>query len=310
MTEHQSASAMMMVRPDSFGFDEQTAATNVFQHKPNKSQTLIQAEANHEFEALAKILREEGVEVFIPENDQSDAVKPNAVFPNNWLSMWPDGTIYLYPMATESRRTERSPEIIKQLRDAYAVSRVIDFSPDETYRKYLESTGTMIFDHLHRNVYGCLSLRCNEDLFRMHADELGYNPIVFHATDRQGRPIYHTNVMLAIQSTTAIVCSTVVEDPQEKSNLLQLLEQSGRDIIDITPHQMASYCANVLEVRNKNDEKILVMSNRAYDAFTPEQLERLTIDKKILKTDVSTIEDIGGGGLRCMLAEIFLPQKQ
>lgn len=309
MTEHQSASAVMMVRPDSFGFDEQTAATNVFQHKTNQSQILIQAEANHEFEELVHVLQDHGVEVFIPKKDQSETVKPNAVFPNNWLSMWPNGTIYLYPMATESRRCERSTEIINQLKEHYAVSKVIDISGIEVIRKYLESTGTMIFDHLQHSVYGCLSLRCNEELFRAHAQELGYDPIVFHATDKQGRPIYHTNIMLAIQTSTAIVCSTVVEDSQEKSNLLQFLDRSGRDIIDITPHQMASYCANVLEVRNQEDEKFLIMSERAYAAFTPEQLERITRDKTILKTNIPTIEDIGGGGIRCMLAEIFLPRK-
>lgn len=298
-----------MVQPDSFGFDEQTARTNVFQHKSNATRVDTQLRATNEFNSVARLLKEHDIIVIIAKNDDSKISKPSAIFPNNWLSTWPDGTVFLYPMATASRRVERSSETIALLEKSFQISKVTDISSSENEAKYLESTGTIIFDHCNKIAYACISNRCDENLFRSHAKELGYSPIVFHTYDESGVPIYHTNVILGIQTSTAIICSSLIQDNIERDIVLASLTKTGHDVIDITNDQMKSFCANVLELQNKQGEKFLIMSDNAHMALTDQQLERLSKDKKILTADIKTIENVGGGGIRCMLAEIFLPAK-
>lgn len=303
----QSAAAMLMVRPASFGFDTQTAQTNTFQHVIGESSAAVRRHAEAEFDAFVQVLRSHDIEVVVFD-DAPTPPKPNAVFPNNWLTTWSEGRVYLYPMATESRRIERNPDILSMLRERFTVSEVIDISVAEETGVILEGTGAMVFDHAHKIVYGAVSPRCNRGLFEQHAEVLGYRPIAFTAQDKQGVPIYHTNVMMGVQSTTAVVCGESIIDTAEREQVFSTLRQTGHEVVDITHNQMDQFCGNVLEVRNVRDEPFLVMSSTAYRAFTPAQKEVLARDKTLVCADIPTIEQVGGGSARCMLTEIFLPQ--
>lgn len=308
MPAKQSASSLLMVRPRTFGFDKETAESNVFQHQSTLSPHEIRQRANAEFEAAVDQLRDTGIEIIVFDDpEQTD--KPDAVFPNNWLSMWPDGHVFLYPMATESRRKERSNAALEQLKQRFRLHKVTDLSSSEADGRFLESTGVMIFDHIAKVVYGCRSLRCDEILFREHADALGYQAVIFDAFDRDNYPIYHTNVLMGVQTTTAVVCLDAITDTLRKEAVVHQLTTTGHEIIDISHEQMNAFCGNVLEITNKEGECFLAMSQHAYDAFTQEQRERLSRDKTLLPIAIPTIETIGGGSVRCMLAEIFLPHR-
>lgn len=309
MTNVQAAQSLLMVRPTTFGFDSETAQSNAFQHHLDLSEDEIRQKAITEFETAVKTLRLHGIDVVVFD-DPSTEEKPNAVFPNNWLSTWPNGTVYLYPMATASRRSERSQRAVDLLGNSWQVSDVIDLSPWEYDKIYLESTGVMIFDHIHKLVYACVSPRCNDDLFLQHAEkDLDYTPLLFRATDEKGTAIYHTNVLMSIQSHTAVICLEAVTDLSERRLIEKSLRNSGRDLIVIAQAQMSQFCGNVLEVQNAEGKRYIVMSQTAYDAFTPEQRKRLSAHAALLPISIPTIETIGGGSARCMLAEIFLPKR-
>lgn len=253
-------------------------------------------------------LRSKGVHVTVFED--TDALrKPDAVFPNNWFSAWPNGQVYLYPMATESRRTERSYMAIHALAQDFSITQVTDISGVEQHGFALESTGVIIFDHENKIAYGCISPRCDASLFVNHSLALGYQPILFHAYGADGTAIYHTNVLMGIQSTTAVICAEAITDEQERTHVVETLKNTGHDVVEITQDQLTSFCGNVLELRNDIGERFLAMSQTAYDNFTDEQRTRLGKDKQLLPFDVTTIETIGGGSVRCMLGEVFLPRK-
>ncbi len=300
----QSAHAVLMVSPASFAIDPQTAVSNAFQIQPDNQKTVAE-QAMAEFRNAVDNLRQADIEVLVHEGLASEN-KPNAVFPNNWISTWPDGRVFTYPMATPSRRVERDNEVLSELASSFAIGQTIDLSDIEKAGRYLESTGVIVFDHLARTAYGCISERCDEELFNQHVMSLGYRPITFHAYDEQGTPIYHTNVMMAVQSTTAVICSQAIADPSERKLVVDLLKNTHK-VIEITPAQMNDFCGNVLELENVRGEKYLALSRSAYDAFTPAQRKILASDKTLLPTAIPTIESVGGGSMRCMLAEIFLP---
>lgn len=308
MNGKQSTNTVLMVRPTSFGFDEQTAVSNAFQHKPTLAQQEVVRRADAEFRQLVDTLGSHGVTVMVFEDDVVPP-KPNAVFPNNWLSTWPDGRVYLYPMATKSRRLERSPRLLTSLAEQFAVKQVIDLTGSEKDEAFLESTGVMIFDHVNKIVYGCLSVRCDEALFRKHAADLGYQPVVVRAYDKEGALIYHTNLLMGVQTSTAVVCLEAIADRDERELIRSTLERTGHEVIAITLDQLSAYCGNVLEVQNAAGERFLALSQGAYDAFTPAQRTVLAKDKALLPVAVPTIENIGGGSVRCMLAELFLQPK-
>jgi hypothetical protein len=297
-----------MVRPTSFGFDEQTAVSNSFQNKVDLDQQELVKRAGAEFKRLADTLATHGVTVVIFE-DEPLPPKPNAVFPNNWLSTWRDGRVYLYPMATKSRRLERSPRLLVSLAEQFDVKHVIDLTGNENHEAFLESTGVMVFDHANKIVYGCVSVRCDETLFRKHAAELGYEPILVHAYDHEGGLVYHANLLMGVQTATAVVCLEAIADRDERAYIRERLEQTGHEVVAITMDQMNAYCGNVLEVQNAAGERFLVLSQGAYNAFTPAQRAVLSKDKTLLPVDVPTIETVGGGSVRCMLAELFLQPK-
>jgi len=308
MKTNQSTSAVLMVRPTSFGFNEQTALTNTFQNHTDLSADEVHARADQEFSTMVASLREHGVHVTVFEDGDSQP-KPDAVFPNNWFSTWGDGHVFFYPMATESRRVERSYAAVQALAREFNITETSDISPSETYGIALESTGVMIFDHINKIVYGCVSPRCDASLFTSHALELGYKPILFHAYGQDGTAVYHTNVLMGIQSTTAVICAEAITDEAERELVIGTLKNTGHQLIEISQTQMAAFCGNVLELQNENGELFLAMSQTAYDNFTDEQRTILSTDKTLLPFSVPTIETIGGGSVRCMLGENFLPKK-
>ena len=301
----QSTHTVLMVQPVSFGFDDQTALTNTFQNKLDIVPREVTQRALREFDSFVNKLRQHDIDVVVFK-DQPLPAKPNAVFPNNWLSTWTDGRVFLYPMATESRRIERSEKLLHDLNESFDIEEIIDYSEQEMNDNFLESTGVMIFDYVHKIVYGCLSPRCDERLFQDHAIELGYRPVCFEAY-ANGAAIYHTNVLMGVQSTTAVICLEAITDPAQRKMVKDSLENTDHEIVDITLDQMSHFCGNVLEVCNKQGGKFLILSQTAYDAFTKEQRRILGRDKTLLPMTIPTIEAIGGGSARCMIAEIFLP---
>ena len=308
MNNLQAASAVLMVRPISFGFNEQTATTNTFQNHPNVSPKELHTRANQEFDTMVNKLRNHDVHVTVFE-DASKQRKPDAVFPNNWFSAWPDGKIFLYPMATESRRTERSLAALDDLAENFVIKQIVDTSEAERYGLALESTGVMIFDHINKIAYGCVSPRCDTGLFVRHASELGYKPILFHSYSTDGTAVYHTNVMMGIQSTTAVICAESITDETERTLVLNTLQETGHEVVQITQAQMLAFCGNVLELRNNEGERFLALSQTAFDSFTNEQKTILHKDKTLLPFNISAIETVGGGSVRCMLGEVFLPRR-
>jgi hypothetical protein len=305
----QSTGAVLMVHPTTFGFDDQTAATNSFQHTVGLTQSEVRKKVSQEFAAMVAGLQSHGVQVEVFD-DPDVTEKLNAVFPNNWFSTWSDGRMYLYPMATASRRIERSQLAINQLQTSHNISELVDISDNEKNGRYLESTGVLVFDHINKTVYACLSQRCDEILLRNHAAALGYEPIAFHAYDETGAAIYHTNVLMGIQTATAVICSQAITDVSERELVLGKLRGSGREVVEITQQQMNQFCGNVLELQNTDGQLLLAMSDSAFQAFTDDQREVLAADKTLLPFLIPTIEMIGGGSVRCMLAELFLPPKQ
>ena len=308
MQTNQSTPAVLMVRPTSFGFNKETALTNTFQNHTSLTTDEVRVRANQEFDDMVAQLRENGVHVTVFEDNDSQS-KPDAVFPNNWFSTWNDGHVYFYPMATESRRVERSYAAVQALAREFKITGTTDISLAETYGIALESTGVMIFDHVNRIVYGCISPRCDASLFTSHALELGYTPVPFHAYGEDGTAVYHTNVLMGIQSTTAVICAEAIPDKSERELVINTLKTTGHVVVEISQSQMSAFCGNVLELQNESGELFLAMSQTAHDNFTDEQRITLSIDKVLLPFAVPTIETIGGGSVRCMLGENFLTKK-
>lgn len=302
----QSTSSILMVRPASFGYNPDTAASNVFQHEPEGDEPrVVRESAVREFDALAQVLRDEGVDVHIYEDSLRPA-KPDAVFSNNWISTHPGGQVVLYPMMGENRRQERRMDIIQDLSAYFRVREVLDLSGYEQDGRFLEGTGSLVFDHLHGVVYACRSPRTDEDLVKRVATFLGYEPFVFDAVDTTGQPLYHTNVVLAIGTGFAIVADDTVKDTAQHKALLERLQQGDRHLVKLRPSQLVDFAANALELESR--ERILVCSERAFHSFSDAQEDILELFARIVSVPVPVIEGIGGGSVRCMMTEIFLPK--
>jgi hypothetical protein len=298
-----------MVRPASFAWNAQTQASNRFQRADAGRSADVNEHARHEFDALVRGLRESGVTVHAVADDESRAC-PDAVFPNNWVSLHADGTVVLYPMLAPNRRLERRPEVIAELvnRGSFRVTRLLDLTHHERHGRYLEGTGSIVFDHVGRVAYACLSPRTQREPLDELCAELGYDACSFSATDAAGVPIYHTNVMLAVGSGLVVVASEAI-DAADRGRVLERLRGSGRTIESIEGSQMARFAGNVLELRGSDGARVLVLSATASAAFGPDGLERLRRHAdRLVVADVPTIETLGGGSVRCMLAEVFLPR--
>ena len=306
----QTTPHILMVRPANFGFNPETAESNAFQSREQKhtAEEMRQA-AMLEFDRFVAALRAAGVQVIVAE-DSAVPVKPDAVFPNNWVSFHQEGYIVTYPMFAAVRRLERSEAIVQVVLDAgFAVKGAQKHL--ETYEAqnlFLEGTGSIIFDHQHRLAYACLSPRTDANLLEELCRFMGYQKVVFHATDANDQDIYHTNVMMALGETFVVICMDSVKDARERSLLVAAFAETDKEIIEITMEQMNQFAGNMLQVRNDKDETILVMSQTAYRSLTPEQVAIITAKTQILYSDINTIETYGGGSARCMMAEVFLPK--
>jgi hypothetical protein len=293
-----------MIRPVNFGFNEETAASNAFQKKD--ADMGVQQKALQEFDRMVNTLRENGVDVTVID-DTPEPYTPDSIFPNNWVSFHSDGGVFLYPMQAENRRLERREDIISRLEDCFAVKHVIDLSHFEQENKFLEGTGSMVLDRGNKIIYACLSPRTNRDVLDLFCEQTGYTAICFDAMDAHGKPIYHTNVLMCIGSKFAVICLDSIPNPHEKVTVTESLKSTKKEIIDISFEQMNRFAGNMLEVKNKSGESLIVMSQNAYNSLLASQKETLKKYGKLVYADINTIETNGGGSARCMMAEVYLP---
>ena len=307
--ETQSARSVLMVRPARFGCNPQTADSNAFQHTPGVAGEQYEA-VLQEFDALADALIHAGVEVLVAA-DSEEPAKPDAIFPNNWVSFHHDGTVALYPMLAPNRRAERREEILEQVvrSGGFRVSRTVDLSHRETEAKFLEGTGSVVLDRVHRIAYACSSPRTDLDVLGEFAQLLDYELMTFDAVDSKGRLIYHTNVMLGIGTDFAVVCGESFANAAHRAAVFSQLRGTGHEIVDITQEQMAHFAANVLELASVKS-KILALSTAALDSLNSTQRGILEAYTDLVPVSIPTIERVGGGGVRCMLAEIHLPKRE
>jgi hypothetical protein len=306
----QTATSVLMVRPARFAHNAQTSITNRFQH-PDVRPECTAALAGSEFEVLAAALARAAVGVCVVD-DTPEPIKPDAVFPNNWVSFHRDGTVVLYPMLAPNRRLERRMEVLDAVESRlnFRRRRLLDLSMHEREDRSLEGTGSLVLDHVRRIAYACRSSRTDQSLLRLWAQQMEYEPVVFDAFGLEGTPIYHTNVLLSIGTRFAVLCTEAIADCDRARVLRRLRED--REVIEITPSAMTQFAANVLELRARAPGRIgssvLVMSQRAKTALRQLQNDawsRLSgAVEQLVVVPVPTIENIGGGGVRCMLAEV------
>ena len=304
----QSASLVFMVRPARFGFNAETAGSNYFQQAvAGLDEAQAQARAFAEFDGAVATLRRCGVRVLVFDDTAAPA-KPDAVFPNNWVSLHADGTAVLYPLCAPNRRPERRADILDALRQEFVITQVLDLSGYEREGRFLEGTGSIIFDHVHRIAYACLSPRTDAGLLADVAGQLGYRPLAFRAQDGQGNAIYHTNVMMCVGATVAVVCLASIRDPAERAGVLASLIGTGHKVVDISLEQVGCFAGNMLTLHAAAaGRELLVLSQSAFDALTDEQRQVLSCHCQLVPLRIPTIETLGGGSARCMLAEVFLP---
>lgn len=307
-TGTQAADVVMMVRPASFGFNPETQESNRFQREAAALAASAASLAQQEFDQLVAALRAAGVAVVVVEDEPIPRC-PDAIFPNNWVSLHADGTVVLYPMLARSRRAERRFEHLVALERASRrrVHRVFDLTHHELAGRFLEGTGSVVFDHRARVAYAALSPRTHVDPLEELCSEIDYGACAFRAADAGGVAIYHTNVMLAIGTDFAVVATSAI-DPAQRQDVLDELRGGGREVFEIDARQMASFAGNVLELRAADGARVLAMSQSAAQAFGPTlQALRRHVDR-IVTSPIPTIETLGGGSVRCMIAESFLPE--
>ena len=305
----QAASAILMIRPAAFGFNAETAVNNTFQ-SAIKGMDALQAQnkAQKEFDDFVKTLSANHIEVLVIE-DTPDPIKPDAIFPNNWFCTLPDGKIAVFPMFAPNRRIEKRDDILKHLAEMYKVADVEDWSEYEAESFFLEGTGSMIIDHEHKIIYACLSPRTHKNILESFANAHHYKIVCFHSVDEQGVPVYHTNVIMHIGESYAVICLDSIRNELERIDVSQSLIATGHEIIPITQKQVLHFAGNMLQVKNKDGKLFTVMSKSAYDSLTKAQKHTMGIHTHLLPVDITTIETIGGGSARCMMAEIFLEKK-
>ena len=306
----QTASTVLMVEPIAFGYNAQTAENNYFQVEQKDAD--IQTKALEEFNNFADKLKSKGINV-ISVKDTLEPHSPDSIFPNNWVSFHNDGKVVLYPMFAPNRRVERRTDILETLKvKGFEITEIEDLSHFENQQKFLEGTGSMIFDHDHKIAYGSVSLRLDEELFRQFCQKFGFRPVVFHSYQNAGDqrlPIYHTNVMMCVADKFVVICLDCIDDELEREKVQEVIKSTQKEIIEISEDQMQQFAGNMLQVQNEAGEKFLVMSESAYRSLTAQQISAIEKYCEIIYSDLNTIETNGGGSARCMLAEVFLPKK-
>lgn len=306
----QSPASILMIRPSNFGFNPLTAQSNVFQRSDlSISSEEISSEALKEFDNFINILQKSNVHTIIFD-DQEGSILPDSVFPNNWISFHHNGTVVLYPMLAENRRLERRQDILLELQNKHSfnIESILDFSSHELHGRFLEGTGSVVFDYRNKLAYANISPRTDVFVLNKLCDDLGYENKLFNAKDATGHDIYHTNVMMCITGSYVIVCLRAIQDEYMRIKLLHSFEKTGHEIIEIDFRQLECFAGNMIEVQNQQGESVLIMSESAYTSLSRDQLNRLSRHSEILYAPIPVIEKYGGGSARCMIAGIFLPK--
>jgi hypothetical protein len=293
-----------MIRPVNFGYNAETAVNNAFQVKGEEEG--VQDKALKEFDSFVDILRQHGVDVTVV-NDTIEPYTPDSIFPNNWVSFHNDGSVLLYPMYAVNRRAERKQHVLEKIAEKFSIERKVDLSSYEKQDIFLEGTGSMVLDRDNKIAYACLSPRTNEKVLADFCRQMGYTSILFHALDGNKKPIYHTNVMMCVADKYIVICPDSIPDKTEKENVITTIKKTNKEIIDISLDQMNHFAGNMLQIENKQGEKLLVMSTQAFESLTDAQKKKLQSFNEIIHSSLTTIETNGGGSARCMMAEVHLP---
>lgn len=301
----QNTSELLMIQPCNFGYNQETAVNNSFQQVVEGD---IQQKALAEFNSMVELLHDNDLHVTVVK-DSPLPFTPDSIFPNNWISFHENGNLFLYPMFAPNRRAERKPAVVESISHKYIVNEIVDLSPAEANARFLEGTGSMVLDRENKIAYACLSPRTNSELLNQFCDIAGYSQVSFSAADKNRDPIYHTNVMMCIGKTFAVICLDAIPDAVERNRLIDSLSNTKKEIIEITVDQMNHFAGNMLQVINIKAELLLVMSSQAFNALTADQIKKLQHHNRILHAPLDTIEAAGGGSARCMIAEIFLQPK-
>lgn len=307
----QITNSILMIRPVQFRMNEQTAVNNYFQEDLDLRDAEINRRAQEEFDTFVEVLREAGVHVVVVD-DRVETDTPDSIFPNNWVSFHENGTVVVYPMFAENRRRERREDILEVLEgEGFRIDQVMDYTSAEAEGLFLEGTGSILMDRVHQKAYCALSERADEDLFIEFCEDFDVAPVIFTAyqtVDGERKPIYHTNVMMCLGESFAVICLDAIDDKKERKNVLNHLRADGKTVISITEAQMHSFAGNMLQVLGKDQERLLVMSSAAYNSLTSAQVTELEKHARLLHSPLETIETCGGGSARCMMAEVFLPK--
>ena len=308
----QTTNTILMIRPINFRMNEQTVVNNYYQKVlDNLVPTAIHTKAQEEFDAFVEKLQRFGIHVIVI-SDTKEFDTPDAIFPNNWISFHQDGTVALYPMFAENRRFERREDILEQLEiKGFKIDTIVDYTSAEEENIFLEGTGSLLLDRVNKKVYCALSPRAGKDLCIEFCEDFEYTPVIFTANQTvngKRKPIYHTNVMMCLAETFAVICLDSIDDKKERKNVLKHLKEDGKKVIAISEEQVTNFAGNMLQVRGKNDELFLVMSQAAYDGLTQGQIQKIENHCNIISSPLNTIEACGGGSARCMMAEVFLPK--
>lgn len=299
MTSH-----ILMIRPVNFGFNKQTAASNAFQKQGE--QTEVQQKALQEFDAFVEVLRQNNIDVTVL-NDTPKPHTPDSIFPNNWVSFHEDGSVFLYPMQAENRRLER--KVFTSIKEAFETKQVYDLSYFEHQNRFLEGTGSLVLDRENNIAYACISPRTHIEVIAEFCKISGYQSVLFHAEDEAGKAIYHTNVLMALGDRFAVICLDSIQNQSEKTSVKEALQSAGKTIVEISFAQMNSFAGNILQLKSKSGESLIVLSETAFLSLKKTQLKTLEQYGKLVFSPLNTIETNGGGSARCMMAEVFLPVK-
>ncbi|WGD35222.1 arginine deiminase-related protein [Olleya sp. YS] len=307
----QTTNTILMIRPVNFRMNEQTAVNNYFQEDIDIKNVDINTKAQAEFDAFVEKLRHVGVNIIV-EHDDELMDTPDSVFPNNWVSFHENGDVAIYPMFAENRRKERRDEVFMRLeKEGFKINNIIDYTSAEEEGVFLEGTGSLLLDRVNSIAYCALSPRADETLFIEFCEDFEYTPVVFTAkqtVNGKRLPIYHTNVMMCLAETFAVICLETIDDKKERKNVIAQLEKTGKKVITINEKQMHQFAGNMLQVKGKDDALYLVMSQAAHDSLSPAQIALIEAYCPILSSSLETIETCGGGSARCMMAEVFLPK--
>ncbi len=307
----QTTNSIVMIRPVAFRMNEQTAVNNYYQKVlDGLLPTTVNAKAQQEFDSFVEKLRAVGIDVTVVD-DKENSDTPDSIFPNNWISFHDNGDVALYPMFAENRRLERREDILDTLEEkGFVINNIMDYTSAEEDGFFLEGTGSLVLDRENGKAYCALSPRADEELFIEFCEDFEFTPVIFEAyqtVEKERKLIYHTNVMMCIGETFAVICADCIDDKKERKMVLDSLKGDDKEVILITEDQVNNFAGNMLELKGTDDRRYLIMSASAHKSLTKKQIGKLEEHVTILSSSLDTIEACGGGSARCMMAEIFLP---